>query len=251
MNPLLSLKNITFSYGNSRKPVFEETSFELGEIERVGLIGPNGCGKTTFLQLCIGLLKPSKGTIFFRGKRVESDSDLLELRKAIGFVFQNPDDQLFSPTVLEDVAFGPLNLGIDRERAKEIALESLELVGLRGFENRITHRLSGGEKRLLSLATVLAMRPTAMLLDEPSTGLDSQMREQIIKVLNHLNQALVIVSHDWDFVVQTTSQFYSIENRKIVKVEKGLLHQHLHYHPSGQLPHEHFDLPTKKGSHLF
>lgn len=239
MSYLLSLRGIAFQYPNSERPVFEDMDFELAEDERVGLIGPNGCGKTTFLKICVGLLKPTRGSIFFKGEEVKSDQDLLRLRRSIGFVFQNPDDQLFSPTVLEDVAFGPLNLGISREKAEEIARKSLELVGLKGFESRITHKLSGGEKRLLSLATILAMQPKAMLLDEPSTGLDPQVREKIIKVLNQLDHGLVIVSHDWDFVAKTASKFYSIENGRIVKLDKGRLHQHLHYHPGGDIPHEH------------
>lgn len=244
MAQFLSLKGITFYYPNSENPVFEEMDFELAEDERVGLIGPTGCGKTTFLKICIGLLKPAKGSIYYSGVELRSKADLARLRRGIGFVFQNPDDQLFSPTVLEDVAFGPLNLGVARDKAEEIARQSLELVGLKGFEHRITHRLSGGEKRLLSLATVLAMQPKAMLLDEPSTGLDPQTRKDIIKVLNQLHQGLVIVSHDWDFVVQTTSKFYSIENARIVKLDKGLLHEHFHYHPGAHIPHEHQAVDT-------
>ncbi len=242
MPQLLGLKGITFYYPNSSDPVFKDMDFDLYAKERIGLIGANGSGKTTLLKICIGLLKPMKGVLTFKGKQVRSETDFYELRKSVGFVFQNPDDQLFSPTVLEDVAFGPLNLGLDTGEAEQVARQSLEVVGLKGFEDRITHKLSGGEKRLVSLATVLAMRPEAMLLDEPSTGLDLQTRDRIINVLNRLDQALVIVSHDWDFIVKTTSKYYTIEDGQIVKLKRDVLHQHVHYHPKGDIPHEHPDL---------
>ena len=239
MKTILSLQSVSFSYNGASAPVLEDVNFELREGEKIGLVGPNGCGKTTFLHICVGLLKPSTGKIFFYGKPVASEKDLLELRKNVGFVFQNPDDQLFSPTVLEDVAFGPLNLGLSRDQAKRRAEEALEQVGLKGFEDRITHKLSGGEKRLVSIATVLAMKPKAMLLDEPSTGLDPETRNHIIELLKSLNIALVIVSHDWDFVAKVASHYFTIENKRLVKVKKALLHQHIHYHPAGDLPHEH------------
>ena len=239
MKSILSLQSISFSYNGATKPILEDVNFELKEGEKIGLVGPNGCGKTTFLHICVGLLKPASGKLLFYGRPVASEKDLLELRKNVGFVFQNPDDQLFSPTVLEDVAFGPLNLGLNRDQAEKQAKEALELVGLKGFEDRITHKLSGGEKRLVSIATILAMKPKAMLLDEPSTGLDPETRQRIIELLNRLNIALVIVSHDWDFVAKIASHFFTIENQRLLKIEKAVLHQHMHYHPAGNIPHEH------------
>ena len=239
MRSILSLKSISFVYSGSQRVIFQDADFELYDGDKVGLVGPNGCGKTTFLHICIGILKPTKGNILFYNRLINSDKDLFELRKHVGFVFQNPDDQLFSPTVLEDVAFGPLNLGLDRHKAERKARNALELVGLKGFEDRITHKLSGGEKRLVSLATVLAMEPKALLLDEPSTGLDPETRNRIIDLLNKLDISLLIVSHDWDFIVRTTSIYYTIENYKIIKIDKSILHQHMHYHPAGNIPHEH------------
>jgi cobalt/nickel transport system ATP-binding protein len=141
--------------------------------------------------------------------------------------------------VLEDVAFGPLNQGLHREEARERALWALHLVGLKGFEDRITHKLSGGEKRILSLATILSMHPEALLMDEPSTGLDPQTRAHIISIINKLPQSLVIVSHDWDFLAQTTNILYTLENGQLIKTDTGTLHQHVHFHPSGHIPHEH------------
>ena len=218
--PLLHLDHIHYSYPGQKEPVLEDIEFKFFKGHRIGLIGPNGVGKTTFLHLCIGLIQPQKGKIFFKGKDIKEKGVLSELRRTIGFVFQNPEDQLFCPTVLEDVAFGPLNLGYSPKEAKEIALKALETVGLKGFENRITYKLSGGEKKLLSIATILAMNPEAILLDEPSTGLDVYSRQRIIDVIKNLKQSLIIVSHDWDFLVETAKDFYVLYDKKIYHVKR-------------------------------
>ena len=158
-------EDIHFAYLPGR-PVLEGAHFQLQKGEKVGFIGPNGSGKSTFLHIIMGLLRPSSGTVRIFGKPARSEADFQQARARIGFVFQNDDDQLFSPTVLEDAAFGLLNLGVKPAEARRRALETLEDLGLQGFENRITHRLSGGEKRMVALATVLAMKPDVLLLDE-------------------------------------------------------------------------------------
>lgn len=239
MTPIISLQNIAFSYPERSAPVLNELRFDLSPKERVGIIGPNGQGKTTFLHLCVGLLKPDKGLLAFKGEPVRKEKDLISLRRAVGLVFQNPEDQLFCPTVLEDVAFGPLNLGLDQKRAKDRALWALDLVGLQGFERRITHKLSGGEKKVLALATILAMQPEGLLLDEPSTGLDPETRQHIMDIVNALDQSLVIVSHDWDFLDHTTDVLYTLDEGRLIHTDKGALHEHVHFHPSGHIPHEH------------
>ncbi len=235
---LLTLENISFAYPQGPELLRDlNFSFSLGQ--RIGIIGPTGLGKTTFLQLLVGLLWPSKGRILFQGQPLTSPR-LRQLRSCLGFVFQNPDDQLFSPTVLEDVAFGPLNLGLRPDQAMARASGALELVGLKGYEDRITLRLSGGEKKLLSLATILAMQPKALLLDEPSTGLDPDTRERILRVITQdLELGLIIVSHDWDFLYQATQELYTLEQGRLLAQNRDTLHQHLHYHPSGHVPHEH------------
>jgi cobalt/nickel transport system ATP-binding protein len=206
--PILELKSIHFKYPTSTQYVLKDLNFKISSGDRIGIIGANGEGKTSFLHICVGLLKPQKGEIFFKGRKIKHNNDLTELRKTIGLVFQNADDQLFSPTVLEDVAFGPLNLGLSKDEAKRVALWALEQVGLVGFENRITNKLSGGEKKLLSLATIIAMKPKIMLLDEPTTGLAPATRQTIIDLLNRLPMDLIIVSHDWDFLDKTCREIY-------------------------------------------
>ncbi|MDD4650203.1 MAG: ABC transporter ATP-binding protein, partial [Desulfoplanes sp.] len=151
------------------------------------------------------------GSIEILGKRVRNEQDFVRARREIGFLFQNADDQLFCPTVLEDVAFGPLNLGYTPEEAQSIALSTLERLGLKGFENRITHKLSGGEKKLVSLATILSMSPKILLLDEPTTGLDESTRERIIGVLHDLDVSMIVVSHEKDFLCRTTTHMCSLD----------------------------------------
>lgn len=234
---IIELDNISFSYDKG-KPVLKNLSFSLSEGEKLGLIGYNGSGKTTLMHIIMGLLKPSAGTIRVLDKPVETKKDLLKVRRTIGFLFQNADDQLFCPTVLEDVAFGPLNLGKSPKEARNMALETLERLNLHGFENRVTHKLSGGEKKLVSLATVLVMQPRALLLDEPITGLDEDARQRIASLLNDLDISTVIVSHEYDFLSETTRKIYTMEAGRIrYNRNANSLHDHYHRHPQRRHPH--------------
>jgi cobalt/nickel transport system ATP-binding protein len=198
-DPLIQFENVTFSY-TPKRPLLSEVNFELFPGERVGIMGPTGCGKTTFLHLLVGLLKPNSGVIRAFGKIRREEKDFHEVRVRAGLVFQDSDDQLFCPTVLEDVAFGPLNLGNSPQEANEIAIKTLNSLGLQGFEDRITYKLSYGEKHLVALATVLAMQPKALLLDEPTNGLDEEAKQRLSDVLLNLPQAMIIVSHEHDFI---------------------------------------------------
>ena len=176
-NLLINLNKICFSYAGS-PPVLDGLDFRFYRGDRLGLMGPNGSGKTTLFHIIMGLLKPSSGTIEIFGRPIMGEKDYGRIRQKIGLLFQDADDQLFSPTVMEDVAFGPLNAGKSREESIGISLNVLERLGLSGFEERITYKLSGGEKRLVSLATVLAMEPEILILDEPTTGLDDKTKKK-------------------------------------------------------------------------
>jgi len=204
--PLIEMYNITFAYPGASRPVFEDFNFQLLPEQHIGLVGPNGCGKTTLLHLIMGLLKPQAGRIVIFGQEVSNERDFVAVRQKVGLLFQNADDQLFCPTVLEDVAFGPLNQGKAPAEAMQIARETMERLGLHGFEDRVTYKLSGGEKKLVSLATVLAMRPQLLLLDEPSTGLDEQTKHRLMHILMDLEIAYMIVSHESDFLSYTTHE---------------------------------------------
>ena len=197
--PLLSLRGVRFAYDADR-PVLEGVDLELAAGERLGLTGPNGSGKTTLLHLVVGLLRPTAGEIEAFGQVRRVERDFVEVRRRAGLLFQDPEDQLFCPTVAEDVAFGPLNLGKSREEAMALVADTLDRLGLAGYEPRITYKLSGGEKRLVSLAAVLAMEPDVLLLDEPTSGLDEEHEARLLAILADLPQALIAVSHDRDFL---------------------------------------------------
>lgn len=235
---MLELSKVSYTYPQAKEPILHNLSFKVQE-KHAGIIGPNGCGKTTLLHLMVGLLKPTEGELLFHGETVTTKLDMYNLRKEVGFLFQSSDDQLFSPTVIEDVAFGPLNLGFTPDDAKAIAENTLKNLGLSGFENRITHRLSGGEKKLVALATILAMRPKVLLLDEPTNNLDPKTTSRLIDILTGLDLYQVIISHDWDFLSHTTDTLYKIDHGHIHKCEEDHIHVHRHVHKAGDHPHQH------------
>ena len=236
--PIIKFKDINFSYPGG-KTVLNNLDFEFYKGDRVGLIAPNGSGKTTFLHLIMGLNSPVSGDIELFGQAVAASKDFEEARRRIGLLFQDPDDQLFSPTVLDDVAFGPLNMGNSREDALNIARQTLANLGLEGFEDRITFKLSGGEKRLVSLATVLAMDPDVLLLDEPLNGLDYDTGSKIGDIITGLDQSYIIISHDIDFLLYTTDKICTIKNGQIIFEDEEHIHEHRHIHPHGRSPHKH------------
>ncbi len=212
--PLLELRDVTFSYGPDR-PVLRECRMQISARERLALAGANGSGKTTLLHLIVGLLRPASGEIVAFGKPRRREADFHEVRRRAGLLFQDTDDQLFCPTVAEDVAFGPLNLGKPRTEARQIVAETLDRVGLAGFERRITYRLSGGERRLVALASVLAMQPDVLLLDEPTAGLDEAATARLIDVLGGLPQAMLVVSHDRPFREAVTERTLLLRDGRI------------------------------------
>jgi len=208
---LIQFQDVTFGYEPDRS-VLRGISFTLDRAQRVGIVGPNGCGKTTLLHLIVGLLRPASGCIRVFGAARSAERDFHEVRRRVGLVFQNPDDQLFCPTVLEDVAFGLMNLGKSRDEARRIAARTLDRLGLSGFEKRITYRLSGGEKRLVALASVLSMNPEVLLLDEPTAGLDEASRSRLLDVLGGLPQAMIFVSHERRFMDHLATDLMRLED---------------------------------------
>ena len=212
---LLHFCDVEFAYGPER-PVLQGCSFTLRPGQRVALHGANGSGKTTLLHLIVGLVKPTGGVIEAFGTPRRSEADFHEVRRRVGLLFQDADDQLFCPTVAEDVAFGPFNLGKPRDEVRRIVQETLTAVGLAGYEHRVTHKLSGGEKRLVALATVLAMQPDVLLLDEPVSGLDDDATARLVALLGRLPQAMLIVAHDHEFLAQTTQERWNLCDGRVV-----------------------------------
>jgi cobalt/nickel transport system ATP-binding protein len=237
-NTLINIKGVSYTYPGG-KTVLDQIDFTLNKGDRIGLVAPNGSGKTTLFHVIMGLLKPSSGTIEIFGKERQNEKDFTAIRQRIGLLFQDADDQLFSPTVIEDVAFGPLNQGKSKQEALDISRQTLDYLGLKGFENRITFKLSGGEKRLVSLATILAMQPEMLLLDEPTNALDTSMKSRLISILQKLDLSYILISHEFDVLSETTHLFYSMENGKIFRDDRVHVHTHQHSHKIGKQPHEH------------
>ena len=237
-NLIINLTDISFSYNNSPN-ILEGLNLHFSRNEKIGLMGPNGSGKTTLFHIIMGLLKPVSGKIEIFGKTAKEEKDFIDVRRRIGLLFQDADDQLFSPTVLEDITFGPLNLGKSRDEAVDIARKTLDFLDLAKFEDKFTYKLSGGEKRLVSLATVLAIEPEILLLDEPTTGLDEKTKTMIKKTLSELDLSYILISHEFDLLSEITDSIYTMDNGKIIFDEEVHLHEHAHAHPHGSYFHEH------------
>lgn len=200
---LLALRNVTFGYAGA-PPVLCSVDLALHAGERLALTGRNGAGKSTLLQILIGLLHPTQGEVEAFGAPCRHDADFVPVRRRVALLFQDSEDQLFCPTVLEDVAFGPLNLGKSPEEARQLSLAALESLGMAGYAARVTHHLSVGEKKLVALASLLSMRPAVLLLDEPTAGLDEAAVERVVVLLNGLDAAMLIVSQDHAFLTRVT-----------------------------------------------
>ncbi|WP_319544103.1 ABC transporter ATP-binding protein [uncultured Pseudodesulfovibrio sp.] len=234
---IIELKDVSYAFPN-RDNALNKLNFHLHHGEKLGLFGPNGAGKTTMLHILMGLITPDQGTVELFGVPMTQHKIFDAARLKIGFLFQHSDDQLFCPTVLDDVAFGPLNQGLSKEAAAARAREALAIVGLSEFEDRIPHRMSGGEKKLVALATILAMRPEVLVLDEPTTGLSPEAKERLIQILQGLDMARLVVSHDPDFLAATTDRLIAMRDGRIRPGELKP-HTHVHVHEEGDIPHQH------------
>jgi cobalt/nickel transport system ATP-binding protein len=218
--------------------------------ERVALLGRNGVGKSTLLRCIMGLQRPSEGLIKIFGSACRSESDFQLIRPRVGLVFEDSDDQLFCPTVIEDVMFGPINLGHTSETARSVAEHTLRQLDLIELKDRVTHELSGGNKRLVALATVLAMNPELLLLDEPTNGLDADAAEQLMRYLEALPQTLVMVSHDSRFIERLSDRALLLEGGRLRDaVVHEHEHSHSHVHPHIHTPDE-FSSPALPEHHI-
>ena len=209
---MIEFQNVSFSYGDV--PVVENLSFTIQKGETVGLIGANGAGKSTIMKLMLGLLSGS-GEIKVDGLPVCRDN-LAEIRKKIGFVLQDSDNQMFMPTVYEDMIFGPRNYGLSKEETEKRVDTVLTQLGLQDLKHRHNHKISGGEKRMAAIATILAMEPEMILMDEPSTALDPVNRRTVINTINRLPQTKLIASHDLDMILDTCQRVILLSHGAIV-----------------------------------
>lgn len=218
MPPIVELKHLNHCYPDGRQSLFD-LCLTIGSGECVGVVGPNGAGKSTLLLHLNGIL-PEKFTptgengVWIAGEQVAPES-LRLIRRKVGLLFQNPEDQLFCPTVLDDVAFGPLNLGLSPAEAKAVASHALQQVGLSGFEDRAPHRLSLGEKKRVCLAGVLACEPEILVLDEPTSNLDPRGRRRFIELIGSLSMTKIIATHDLEMVVELCQRTVILDHGRI------------------------------------
>ena len=222
----LSTKNLSYTYPDGTHAL-KNINMEIYKGQKVAIMGPNGAGKSTLFSHFNGLTEPTSGHIEVDGKAIKYDKDtLLEVRQKVGIVFQDPNDQLFAPTVKEDVAFGPMNLGLDYDEVEKRVTEALTMVGMEQYMNKTPHHLSGGQQKRVAIAGIIAMRPEIMILDEPTAGLDPEGVEKVLDILNNLNKegmSIVISSHDIEMVNEFAEKIFVLNEGEIL--ESGDKHE--------------------------
>ena len=224
MTAIIEIRDLSYSYGDGTLAL-KDINISLEEGCKVALVGPNGAGKSTLMLMINGILRPTSGVVLFAGQPLQYDAaSLRAVRRAVGMVFQNSDDQLFAPTVYQDVAFGPTNLGYPAEKVKRYVGFALQYVGLSGYERRPPHHLSGGEKKRVAIAGILAMEPQVMILDEPTSNLDPASSEEIMEMLDELNQGgktMIISTHDVDLAYRWADEIILIKDGELVRRGSG------------------------------
>jgi len=216
-SPSLDVKGLAYAYPDGNQALYG-VNLEIQPGERVALLGPNGAGKTTLVMHLNGILVAGLGTVHVGGLAVNTeDKDALrEIRRRVGIVFQDPDDQLFMPTVREDVAFGPINMGVTGAELEAKVMQALELVGMADYADRPPHHLSFGQRRRVAVATVLAMKPEILVLDEPSSNLDPASRRELADILRDLDITLLMVTHDLPYALELCSRSVILSQGTIV-----------------------------------
>ena len=215
----LETKNLTFTYPDGTQAL-KNVNIQIKKGEKIAIMGPNGAGKSTLFSHFNGLTEPTSGHVEVAGEKIIFEKDkLLEVRQKVGIVFQDPNDQLFAPTVKEDVAFGPMNLGLEHEEVERRIEEPLKMVGMEGFEEKTPHHLSGGQQKRVAIAGIIAMRPEIMILDEPTAGLDPEGVDKVLNILNDLNKegiSIIISSHDIEMVSHFAEKIFILYNGEII-----------------------------------
>lgn len=216
---VLKTDNLNYIYHDGVHAI-KDINIKIKEGEKVAIMGPNGAGKSTLFLHFNGLKEPDSGNIEIDGKKMVYDKkELLKIRQKVGIVFQNPNDQLFAPSVQEDIAFGPMNLGLPIEEVEKRTTEALELVEMSDSKDKPPHHLSGGQQKKVSIAGIISMRPEIMILDEPTAGLDPQGVDQILEILNKLNNegmTIVISSHDVEMINEFADHIFVLKDGEII-----------------------------------
>jgi cobalt/nickel transport system ATP-binding protein len=246
MHHTIEVHDLRFTYPDGR-PALNGVDLHVAPGEKMALVGPNGAGKSTLLLHLNGILQ-GEGSVCVSGMAVEKEN-LGRIRAAVGLVFQTPDDQLFSPTVFDDVAFGPLHMGLPEVEVRRRTAEALAAVEMGEYRQRISHHLSLGEKKRIAIATVLSMQPEILVLDEPTAGLDPRARRNLIELLRRLDMTMLVCSHDMAMVAELLPRTAIMDGGRIVAegetarilADTALLERHGLEMPnwrkeSGQLP---------------
>ncbi|MBW1991535.1 MAG: energy-coupling factor ABC transporter ATP-binding protein [Deltaproteobacteria bacterium] len=215
MAEVLRIENLSFAYDNGTLAL-ANLSLRVKEGETVAFIGPNGAGKTTLFLYILGLLHRTPREVTVMGQTLSSPQAVEAVRGQVGLVFQNPEDQLFCTTVFDDVAFGPINQGLSAAEVKERVAEALAAVGLEGFEHRVPHHLSGGEQRRVALATIYAMHPRIVLLDEPTSNLDPRGKQEVTRLLKQFPGTQLIATHDYELVLTVADRVVLLNQGRII-----------------------------------
>lgn len=219
-NIQLSTENLSFTYPDGTQAL-KNINIEIEKGEKVAIIGPNGAGKSTLFSHFNGLTEPTSGCVKIEGKAISFEKDeLLKVRQKVGIVFQDPNDQLFAPTVKEDIAFGPMNLGLSYDEVEKRVEDALKMVGMENYEDKTPHHLSGGQQKRIAIAGIIAMKPEIMILDEPTAGLDPDGVEKVLNIMNQLNKegmTLIISSHDIDMISKYADKIFILYNGEIIE----------------------------------
>ena len=219
-NIQLSTENLSFTYPDGTQAL-KNINIEIEKGEKVAIIGPNGAGKSTLFSHFNGLTEPTSGCVKIEGNPISFEKDeLLKVRQKVGIVFQDPNDQLFAPTVKEDIAFGPMNLGLSYDEVEKRVEDALKMVGMENYEDKTPHHLSGGQQKRIAIAGIIAMKPELMILDEPTAGLDPDGVEKVLNIMNQLNEegmTLIISSHDIDMISKYADKIFVLYNGEIIE----------------------------------
>lgn len=219
-NIQLSTENLSFTYPDGTQAL-KNINIEIEKGEKVAIIGPNGAGKSTLFSHFNGLTEPTSGCVKIEDKPISFEKDeLLKVRQKVGIVFQDPNDQLFAPTVKEDIAFGPMNLGLSYNEVEKRVEDALKMVGMENYEDKTPHHLSGGQQKRIAIAGIIAMKPELMILDEPTAGLDPDGVEKVLNIMNQLNEegmTLIISSHDIDMISKYADKIFVLYNGEIIE----------------------------------
>ncbi|MGL6107892.1 energy-coupling factor ABC transporter ATP-binding protein [Romboutsia sp.] len=210
---IIEFKDLQYRYPDGNEAL-RGIDISINSGESIALVGANGAGKSTILMQLTGILLPSKGGIYIKDTLIDKKS-LPQIRKKLGYVFQNPEDQLFMTSVYDDVAFGPRNYKLSENQVNEKVMIALKKVGIENLSNRASHRLSGGQKHLVAIATALSMEPSILIMDEPTAALDPKARRRVINLLNSFNHTKIIATHDLDMVLDTCERTIVIKDGRI------------------------------------